>query len=135
MMNRGTVVALFKNAGARYYSHDNDTGYFIFPNDEAVIENRDKIPFLTLWQGKFEEGQMLIVYFDKYKDESLNAPAVLTISVDRKNNWYSARVEDMTFNLGECGNDDLATGRIINSEWMNAVFQKYGTVKIVCQFD
>ena len=71
---------------------------------------------------------------NRAKEESLGKPAVLTINVDRVNGWYSATIDDMTFNLGHCTNDDLATGRVIRSAWMNAVFAKYGSVLVKCNF-
>lgn len=75
-MDRATVNRILRQYGARCHASDSVTGWYLFGTDTNAYVARDKIPFATLFQGEWPgpgsktEGYMLIVYFDRLKDET-----------------------------------------------------------------
>jgi len=74
-MDRATVNRILRQHGARCHASDSVTGWYLFDTDTSVYTARDKIPFATLFQGEWpgpdnREGWMLVVYFDRFKDET-----------------------------------------------------------------
>lgn len=67
-ISRASINALVRaNHGRLYGSPDKSTAWYLFDTDDNLLSVREQIPFLNLWQGTVENGQLLIVYFDRFK--------------------------------------------------------------------